>query len=243
MASYELFTFHEATEMAKSVADRCIAKLQARNNPRKRFCIALSGGRIAGALFDALAELFRKEDAKLLLDDVHFFWADERCVPPNDPESNFRLANERLFIPSGIAASCVHRVRGEEDPLTTAAIAEAELRSVSGAGPGTPPVLDLIFLGMGEDGHTASLFPGESEDMIKDSAVYRCVVATKPPPRRVTLGYETIVAAQRVWVLISGPGKAKSLTQTLENSSRTPLGHILHLRRNTLVFVDRTVTP
>jgi len=236
MERYELLTFPSPAELAKAAAGRAVAMLEARSQERPAFGIALSGGRIAGALFSALAARLTTQ----LLAKVHFFWADERCVSPTDPESNFRLANEILFGPLEVAAGCIHRVRGEEDPLTAAAVAEAELRSVLGAAPGRPPLLDLVLLGMGADGHTASLFPDEPDELIEDNAVYRPVTARKPPPRRITMGYGAIIAAREVWVLISGPGKAAVLRRSLDAPAQTPLGRVINRRRRTLVFVDDT---
>ena len=99
------------------------------------------------------------------------------------------------------------------------------------------PVLDLVLLGMGEDGHVASLFPGEPETVMASKEVYRAVTnSPKPPPNRVTLGYPAIAAAQHVWVLVSGAGKERALRESLEPSGRTPLARVLRLRRQTTLF-------
>ena len=126
--------------------------------------------------------------ARFRLANVQFFWADERCVPPDDTESNFRLANELLFAPLKISESQIHRIRGELPPETAAAQAAAELRRFASSNANGQPVLDLIFLGMGEDGHVASLFPDEMEIAGSDKAVYRAVNnSPKPPPNRITI--------------------------------------------------------
>jgi len=96
----------------------------------------------------------------------------------------------------------------------------------------------MVFLGLGEDGHTASLFPSEPPEMIKDQAVYRTVVGTKPPPHRITLGYQTIAAAEQVWVLASGEGKENALRESLEPNAQTPLGRVLNLRSYTKIYSD-----
>ena len=136
--------------------------------------------------------------------NVHFFWADERCVPPNDAESNFRVARELLLIPLKIPDDHIHRIRGEESPAFAVAEAEAEICRIAALTNDSQPMLDLIFLGMGEDGHVASLFPDEAESVIASPAIYRAVAAVKPPPQRITLGYAAIAAARQVWVLASG---------------------------------------
>jgi 6-phosphogluconolactonase len=99
-------------------------------------------------------------------------------------------------------------------------------------------LFDLIFLGMGEDGHVASLFPGEPETVMNLAQVYRPVVAAKPPPNRITLGYGVIAAAQQVWVLASGKGKEAALRDSLTQGNATPLGRVIRMRTHTKVFSD-----
>jgi len=99
-------------------------------------------------------------------------------------------------------------------------------------------VLDLVLLGMGEDGHVASLFPGEAEDVMNSSAVYRAVTASKPPPRRISLGYGALVAAREVWMLASGSGKETALRESLSPTGATPLARLLRARGRTRIFTD-----
>jgi 6-phosphogluconolactonase len=99
------------------------------------------------------------------------------------------------------------------------------------------PVINLVFLGMGEDAHVASLFPGDTE-AIKSQAVYRAVTGPKPPPRRITLGYPALAAAREVWVLASGEGKAEALRASLAKGSDTPLARVLQSREHTEIFTD-----
>ena len=203
------------------------------------FTVALSGGRIAKDFFSAVARLARASGQSLA--HVHFFWADERCVPPTDAESNFRIASELLLQPLGISAANIHRLRGEDEPDAAARAAEAELRRVTSADADALPVLDLVLLGMGEDGHVASLFPGEPESVLNSPAVYRAVTASKPPPRRLTLGYATLAAAREVWVLASGQGKEAALRESLSPSGQTPLARVLRGRGQTMIFTDVAV--
>ncbi len=175
------------------------------------------------------------------LDGAHFFWADERCVPPGDEESNFRLGHELLFTPLKVSENRIHRIRGEDLPQNAAHLAEAEMRRVT-ACQISQPVLDLVLLGLGEDGHVASLFPGESEEVISSDAVYRAVLnSPKPPPRRVTLGYQTIAAAQQVWVLASGEGKQAALMKSLAQGVQTPLARVLRRGKHSVVYTDIVV--
>ena len=98
---------------------------------------------------------------------MDFFWGDERCVPPNHPDSNYRLADDALLRPLGIGPERLHRIYGELEPAVAARAAEAELRAAGPVPPTEQPVLDLVLLGMGEDGHVASLFPDAPPELIK----------------------------------------------------------------------------
>jgi 6-phosphogluconolactonase len=234
MGDFDLLKFANAEELARAAARDWLTTIQARSaTPRY---VALSGGRIAARFFSAVAEFATKDG--ISLNNVHFFWGDERCVPAADPESNFNLANTHLLRPLSIPEGQIHRVPGEEPPEDAAAQAAAELCRFAPRGPENQPVLDLIFLGMGEDGHIASLFPGESDEVRGDKAVYRAVYATKPPPRRITLGYGAIVAGRNVWVLASGAGKKAALDESLHSGGQTPLARILKYRAHTRIYSD-----
>ncbi|MFT5468913.1 MAG: 6-phosphogluconolactonase, partial [Verrucomicrobiales bacterium] len=137
-----------------------------------------------------------------------------------------------LFDPLNLDSSRIHRIEGELDPPAAAERAEAEFRRVCGE----TPMLDWIFLGMGEDGHVASLFPEESETDRQSSAIFRPVVASKPPPNRITLGYGALAAAKEVWVLASGAGKAEILEDSIADRVDTPLARVLKAREQTLIF-------
>ncbi len=244
MNHFELISFATADELARTVAGKWLDEIEAANRAGKLHCVALSGGRIAQKFFVAVVELAKTRkigdgSTPSLLANVQFFWADERCVPPDDTESNFRLANELLFAPLKISESQIHRIRGELPPETAAAQAAAELRRFASSNANGQPVLDLIFLGMGEDGHVASLFPDEMEIAGSDKAVYRAVNnSPKPPPNRVTFGYAAIAAARQVWVLISGAGKEVALRESLYGGGCTPLGRVTKFRTQTTIFSD-----
>jgi 6-phosphogluconolactonase len=237
MEKFSLIPFADADSLAKAVAAAWLDKIAAANRARETQCVALSGGRITKEFFSNIVELAKINDVSL--DAVHFFWADERCVPPNDPESNFAEAKKLLLEPLNISEKQFNRIRGEEPPDLAAKKAVEEICRTAPCNSTGQPVLDLIFLGMGEDGHVASLFPGESEAIISDSAVYRAVRnSPKPPPNRVTLGYAAIAAAKRVWVLASGAGKEDALKESLRTDGTTPLARALRLRDRTQIFSD-----
>lgn len=233
MPKIELKHFGSALELA----GQCAAEFSSwATRSAAPVSVAVSGGRIAKEFFSVVARLARERGHSLA--HVHFFWADERCVPPTDAESNYRIATELLFQPLGLPAASIHRLRGEDEPEAAARAAEAELRRIAPANGAGQPVLDLVLLGMGEDGHVASLFPGESEAVMDSPAVYRAVTASKPPPRRITLGYAAIAAAREVWVMASGAGKEAALRESLSPVGQTPLARILRARNRTRIFSD-----
>ncbi len=206
MKNFELISFANADELAQAVASAWLDEITAANRAGKTHRVALSGGRIAQKFFAATVE--QAKARAVSFERAHFFWADERCVPPDDAESNFAIAQKFLFAPLKIADAQIHRIRGEDSPETAAKAASIEISKIAPVNENGQPVLDLIFLGMGEDGHVASLFPGEPDVLISDRAIYRAVKnSPKPPPKRVTLGYAVIAVARQVWVLVSGAGK------------------------------------
>jgi 6-phosphogluconolactonase len=246
MGNVEQISFASADELARAVASAWLDEIESANRAGKTHCVALSGGRIAQKFFAATVE--QAKTRAVSFERVHFFWADERCVPPNDPESNFKLANELLFAPLKIPANQIHRIRGEDLPEKAAALASAEMiriipttspSSRRGEGVYSLPVLDLIFLGMGEDGHVASLFPGASSEILNCTVPFLAVEnSPKPPPRRISLSYAAIAASKQVWVLVSSAGKETALRESLAPSGKTPLARVIQSRLQTKIFSD-----
>lgn len=231
---FELIQFPDAETLAELVAERWFHGLL-KHGPGRPYCVALSGGRIAMDFHAALAEGATAHRA--LLDGVHFFWGDERCVPPTSPESNFKAAQQLFLQPAQIPENQIHRVRGEIEPGLAAREAAQELRRIATM-ERDQPVFDLILLGMGEDGHVASLFPGESESVMQSPDVFRPVTAVKAPAQRITLGYGTIAAAREVWVLASGKAKEGALKSSITPAGNTPLARVLRQRQSTRIFTD-----
>ena len=161
MQNFELISFASADELAATSASAWLDEIAAANHAARPHCVALSGGRIALKFFTSVVAQTKAREISLGL--VHFFWADERCVPPDDAESNFRAAHELLFAPLRINDAQIHRIHGEDSPEIAAQKATMDICHVAPKNSAGQPVLDLIFLGMGEDGHVASLFPGKME--------------------------------------------------------------------------------
>jgi len=237
MKNFELIPFASADELASRVASLWLDEIESASRAGKTHCVALSGGRIAQKFFAATVE--QAKTRAISFERVHFFWADERCVPPNDPESNFKLANELLFAPLKIPANQMHRIRGEDSPKVAVKLAEEELRRVLSLRADNQSALDLIFLGMGEDGHVASLFPGASPEILNCASPFLAIEnSPKPPPRRISLSYAAIAAAKQVWVLVSGAGKEAALRESLRPGGQTPLARVIQSRSRTKIFSD-----
>jgi 6-phosphogluconolactonase len=176
---------------------------------RGRFTIALSGGGTPKAVFERLAEA--RHAGNIDWSAVHVFFSDERCVPPDDERSNYRMAREALLDACAVPQS-VHRIRGEEAPAVAAALYEEELRREFRTA--AWPAFDLVLLGMGDNGHTASLFPGTAALRERDRLAvpqYVEVMSTW----RVTFTVPLINAARDVAFLVGGAGKADMLWNVL----------------------------
>lgn len=244
MKKFELISFATADELAAHVSTAWLDEIEKSRRTGKPHCVALSGGRITKSLFASVVEQARlrkvgADDTPSLPSNAHFFWADERCVPPSDPESNFKMADELLFKPLRIPGKQIHRIRGEDSPAVAAQIAESELRQIAASDEDGLPVLDLIFLGMGEDGHVASLFPAAPPEVIHSTAPFLVIEnSPKPPPTRISLNYNVIAAAKLIWVLIAGAGKEEALRNSLDLPDKTPLGRVIQLRQKTWIFAQ-----
>ncbi len=173
-----------------------------------RFLVALSGGSSPLPLYGLLAV-----KADIPWRCTHVFWGDERCVPPEHPDSNFGAARRALLSKVPVPNAQVHRIRGEEEPCAEAARYESLLREIA---PGEPPRLGLILLGVGTDGHVASLFP--DGDALEERE--RLVLAVGPPVwgehQRITLTLLAINAAHNAMFVVTGGEKAAVAAQVLE---------------------------
>lgn len=197
---------------------------------RRQFVVALPGGSVATTFFPALAR------TAVEWSRTEFFWIDERGVPPADPASNYALALKLWLAPALVPAERVHRMRGEEADLALAARdAAEELITVAG----DPPRLDVALVGVGEDGHIASLFPGRF-DLHNGLYVTPIYDAPKPPSRRLTVTLPVLTNAGCVIVAAIGASKAALVRDALEQEGcATPLAELVHRSPSALMLLDR----
>jgi 6-phosphogluconolactonase len=236
--NFELISFATPDELALAVANAWLDEIESANRAGKQHTVALSGGRITQKFFSATVE--QASVRAVDFSHVHFFWADERCVPPVDPDSNFKMAKELLLEPLNISAAQIHRLRGEVAPAEAVKDAAAELQKIIPAEKNNDlPALDLIFLGMGEDGHVASLFPVTSFHFLDKTVPFLVVEnSPKPPPTRISLSYKMIFAAKNIWILVSGAGKENAFRESIADNGQTPMAQVVQARKNTRIFSD-----
>jgi 6-phosphogluconolactonase len=208
MAAGTLVVLADETALARAVADHFTATARDAIEARGRFDVALSGGSTPKAMYALLAAESR--DA-LDWSAMRFFFGDERCVPPDDAESNYKTAADGLLGPLDIAPAHVFRMHGEDEPTAAARAYADVLRTQLGP----ESAFDLVLLGMGPDGHTASLFPG-ADPLTDNDALVRAPWVAKFSTFRITVTPRVINAARNVAIAAGGAGKAAVLRDVRE---------------------------
>ena len=196
--------------LARAVAARIAAASARAVGVRAECALGLSGGRTALRLFEALR---RSEFRDVQWSGVQVLFADERAVSADHPDSNYRLVREALLEPLGVPLANAHRMEADAADLEAAARAYE---------PHFEARLDLLVLGVGEDGHTASIFPGSPLVLERRRWVAAVVDSPKPPPRRLTITPRVIREAREVVVMVTGADKADAVARALEGDVYAP---------------------
>jgi 6-phosphogluconolactonase len=230
----------DAETVAERAAVHIARQLQAARELRGVAHLALSGGTTPGRTYELLAA------APQDLAGAEFWFADERCVPPQDEQSNYRLADQALLTRAEVAPELVHRMEGELGPEEGARRYAQELSERvpdEHAGATGTPALDVIVLGIGPDGHVASLFPGASTLEAGEQAVCLGVRdSPKPPPERITLSLAVLRAARSCLLLATGASKADAVAAMLGQPSHHVPASLLR-RAQLTVIVDDAAAP
>jgi len=229
----ELEVLSDAQRLAHAAADRFVSLASAAIAERGCFTVALAGGSTPEPAYALLAEPPRARDIDWARVDV--FWGDERSVPPDHPDSNYRMARRVLLDHVPVPEENVHRIRGELPPEDAAAAYRLELQEHLGV----DGRFDLILLGMGPDGHTASLFPGTDAIQEQERSVV-AVYVEKLDAWRVTLTLPVINAARHVIFLVSGEEKAHALAR-VHADEPLPAGMVEPVDGKLTWLVDRDV--
>lgn len=224
MSSPDLHVFVDGPAVARAFADHLVKMLDEKKDAP--FFWALSGGSTPKLLFRLLAEEYRE---KIDWKRIHFFWGDERCVPHDDPESNYGEVKRLLFDHVPVVSSQVHPVNTELEPEAAAAAYGELMIQLMPSNSDGMPIIDLNMLGMGGDGHTASIFPANMDELLTDPRV--CAVAVHPESgqKRVTMTGPVLNASDEVVFLITGNGKTQRVAQIINKehgAERYPVAHI-----------------
>jgi 6-phosphogluconolactonase len=232
--------FDDVAEVAEAAAKAFIAVARAAIAERGRFTVALAGGSTPKRAYELLAS----EDYESRIDwsKAHIFFGDERCVPPGDAESNYRMANEALLARVALPPVNIHRMNGVGDAVANARLYEDEMRTYFNDA--MWPRLDLVLLGLGEDGHTASLFPG-TQALNEEVAWVAANWVEKIGAYRITLTPPAINHARHLVFVVTGENKAEPLREVLESENdpvRLPAQLIKPVDGSLEWFIDKAAS-
>jgi 6-phosphogluconolactonase len=224
-------------DLAEAFAIELISRIKKAKKDNSTLTIAISGGSTPKLLLSVLAEKY-----KTAVDwgMVKLFWVDERCVPPDDAESNFGMTDKILLSKVLIPAGNIFRIRGEDDPVKEASRYSAVITGNTG-NKNNIPYFDIVILGMGDDGHTASIFPGNDKLLYNNSI---CETAVHPVSGqwRITITGKVINNAKAIFILVTGEKKSDIVRRIFSNSEDTkifPAGHINSVEGITSWLLDK----
>ena len=214
--STEVKIFTDQKQVVKALAKEIF--ILTKSSVQERLNILLSGGKTPSELFRRIT---KKYADTIDWERIHFWWGDERCVSPENENSNYKQAYDFLLSQISIPSENIHRIKGENNPEEEAIRYAAEIKENLNYR-GENPVFDLVLLGLGEDGHTASIFPDELE-LFEDERV--CAVATHPlsGQKRITITGKVLNNANRVFFLVTGANKAQRISEIMNDDEAAKL--------------------
>ncbi len=205
--------WRDLSEINERAAELLIGIARESVNSRGAFTIALAGGSTPKGLYRLLAQ--EEKSSRISWAQTHVYWTDERCVPPEDAQSNYRMAHDTLLSNVNVPAKQIHRMRGEDEPKFAAEAYAVDLEKQFGGG---DPRFSLVLLGMGDDGHIASLFPA-SPALTDMSHTVAANFVKKLNANRLTLTLRTLNAAATTIFLVSGDAKAAALSSVFDKNT------------------------
>ncbi len=236
MSDARIQVFPTTAALSYAAAEKIVTTLSAAHVQGGVVSLVLSGGSTPHGVYELLAsESYKK---RIDWSRLHIFWGDERCVPPESAESNYRMAHQALLRNVPLPAHHIHRIRGELPAAEAARAYEFELRNAFGIAETEIPRFSLVLLGLGEDGHTASLFPGTtalSENVRLVTEVY----VERLSMWRVTMTYPLFARAGAVLFLVSGPAKATIVRSVVRENAELPAAQVAHNAGNVQWYLDR----
>ena len=229
-----IFSSRDSREALELLSEQLA--MQVRRKKEEPFFLALSGGETAQQMFRLWTERF---SGRIDWDTIRFYWVDERCVPPQDSESNYGHAHELLFGPLNILPAHIHRIRGEEEPAAEAVRYAQEVREELPHRHGIPR-FDAIILGAGSDGHTASIFP-DSISLMADQNLFAVSAHPGSGQKRITMTGPLILNAAMLLLPILGKSKAHITPLLLGNAPERellPAGYVISHARHISIYTD-----
>jgi len=213
MEQKNIIYFDSPEDLAEGFAHMLSVKFNDMLKSKDELNIALSGGNTPIELFKVLAAEYKD---KIEWNKINFYWVDERCVPPDSPDSNFGNAYNNLFRFINISPARLHRIKGEADPKKEA-MRYSDLVKHNVPQNGTLPHFDIILLGLGDDGHTASIFPNQMQ-LLTSEKLYETAIQPKTGNTRITMTGNLINNAKCIYFLVSGKEKSKVVNAILNSS-------------------------
>ena len=234
-----IFSSRDSREALELLSEQLA--MQVRRKKEEPFFLALSGGETAQQMFRLWTERF---SGRIDWDTIRFYWVDERCVPPQDSESNYGHAHELLFGPLNILPAHIHRIQGEEEPAAEAVRYAQEVREELPHQHGIPR-FDAIILGAGSDGHTASIFP-DSMSLMADQNLFAVSAHPGSGQKRITMTGPLILNAAMLLLPILGNSKAHITPLLLGNAPERellPAGYVISHARHISIYTDPASRP
>lgn len=237
---HTLIITKDYADLCETVVRDILSLSKKKIKEKGQFVMALSGGETPKGVYSLMAMPGTRSQFEW--DKIHFFWGDERCVPPQDPRSNYGMVWEALLTKINMPEANVHFIQTQGfDPDTSAFLYEREIFHFFKLGPGEIPSLDLVLLGLGKDGHVASLFP-ESPALHETKRLVTQTTLKATHEARITLTFPVINRADSIFFLASGLEKAQTLQKVLEageESNSLPAKRIQQVRGNLKWYIDR----
>ena len=231
---YDGRIFNNTDELSKEFAEVLKGGV---DSVKDKFNLALSGGRTPKHLFKYLSDHYQD---KIQWDKINFFWGDERCVPPDSDESNYKMAFENLLSKVRIPQQSIFRIRGEDNPVEEAKRYSDVVKKIV-KGEKEIPVFDLVMLGLGEDGHTASIFPDQLQ-LFSDDKIYSAASHPVTGQRRVTITGKVINNAHNIVFIVTGKSKSVVVAEILINkieSKKYPASFVKPTKGKLIWLLDK----
>lgn len=233
----DLRIFDSSNDLAFGFAKILSEKFSELLNKKTGINIAISGGNTPNLLFKALSSEHKES---ISWEKINFYWVDERCVPPGSPDSNFGNAYNFLFWKIKLSPSNIYRIKGEDTPEEEAERYSFLVKNNIPESAGLPR-FDIVILGIGQDGHTASIFPGQL-DLFNSDKVYEVSVSPYTQQKRITMTGKVINNAENIFIMVSGKQKSAVINNILnrtDDAARYPASQIAPVNGDMKVFADK----